>query len=289
MQIRRFLGQLGKELRDDDLPDVAAMLAYYAVIALFPMVVFVASLALLVIDPGTVHQGVQMATEATPPAVRELIEARVMALMHANHAGFAAGGLALALWGASRGAVALGTALDEVYDKHETRSWLRRQLTAIIVTVVVALIAVIALGLLVVGPTIGHWIADRFGLGGAFDTVWGIARWIGAGVLVMLVWAIAYRFLPDTDAPFHVFTPGAFIGVVAWLGASALFALYLDHFGSYETTYGALGTAIIFLLWLWISNLALLLGAEIDGVLADVRNEHSDAAAQLSNEHARAT
>jgi membrane protein len=146
----------------------------------------------------------------------------------------------------------------------------------------VAIMVVIALALLVGGPVAGHFIADRFGLGAAFDVAWGIGRWIGAGVLVMLVWAILYKFLPNTNAPFRIFTPGAVVGVLLWLGISRLFGVYLDYFNSYEATYGALGAGIIFLTWLWLSNIAILFGAEINDVLADFRKHESSAAAQLA-------
>ena len=99
----------------------------------------------------------------------------------------------------------------------------------------------------------------------------------------MVVWAVLYKFLPNTDAPFRIFTPGAVVGVLLWLGISALFGVYLDHFDSYEATYGALGAAIIFLTWLWLSNIALLFGAEVNDVLADLRKDRSGAAAQLAD------
>jgi len=91
--------------------------------------------------------------------------------------------------------------------------------------------------------------------------------------------------LPNTDAPFRVFTPGAIAGVALWLGLSYAFSLYLGHFNSYEATYGALGSAIIFLTWLWLSNIALLFGAEINDILADLRAHKSEAAAKLANPH----
>jgi len=115
--------------------------------------------------------------------------------------------------------------------------------------------------------------------------VWNIGRWIGAGVLVMVVWAMLYKVLPNTDAPFRIFTPGAVVGVALWLGISYAFGVYLDHFNSYEATYGALGGAIIFLTWLWLSNVALLFGAEINDVLADLRKDSSAAARQLADTH----
>lgn len=283
MQVRRFFKQLGTAVYNDNITDSAAMMAYYAVMALFPMIVFVGSLALLVLPETTVMQGVNMAAEALPPSVRSLLVERVHALIETNSAGFAIVGAVVALWGASRGASGLTTALGTIYTKPETRSWLRRQLIAVVMTIAIAVLVVVALSLLIIGPTLGHWATDSFGLGGSFDTLWNVARWVGAGLLVMLVWALAYKYLPNTDAPLHIFTPGAVIGVVVWLGLSALFGLYLKHFNSFNATYGTLGGAIIFLLWLWLSNIVLLVGAEINDVIADLRAPQSEAAAKLAD------
>jgi membrane protein len=283
MQVKRFAKQFAHEFLNDNVQDVGAMMAYYAVLALFPMIVFVLSLALLVIPDDTVRQGLDMATATLPLSVRDVISTRVDALLDASGAGFAILGAALALWGASRGAVSMMGALNTIFNKKETRSWVRRQLIAIAVTLAVAVLAVLALGLLVVGPIVGHWFADRFGLGNAFDVAWGIGRWLGAGVLIMVVWAVCYKFLPNTDAPFRIFTPGAALGVLLWLGISALFGLYIGNFSNYEATYGALGGAIIFLTWLWLSNVALLVGAEINDVIADIKAPHDAGAAQLAD------
>lgn len=284
MRIKAFVRQLGTELVDDGVTDVGAMMAYYAVMALFPMLVFVMSLALLVLDADTVRLGADMALKAAPASARELIMTRIDALITAAHPGFAVVGGALALWGASRGAVSMMTALNAIYDKQETRSWIKRQLIAVAITLGVAVLVVLALGLLVAGPYVGHLLADRFGLGSAFDIAWGVGRWIGAGVLVMIVWALCYKFLADTDAPFRIFTPGAIAGVLLWLGISALFGIYLGHFNSYEATYGTLGGAIIFLTWLWLSNVAILFGAELNDVIADFRRREDPGAAKLAHE-----
>jgi membrane protein len=284
MQVKRFAKQFAHEIVNDNITDVGAMMAYYAVMALFPMLVFVLSLALLIIPSDTVRQGLDMATATLPPSVRDVLAGRVEQLLSASGAHFAIIGAALALWGASRGAVSLMGALNTIFNKKETRSWVRRQLIAIAVTLVVAVLAVIALGLLIIGPVAGGWVASHLGLEGAFATAWDVGRWVGAGILVMLVWAICYKFLANTDAPFRIFTPGAFIGVLIWLGISALFGLYLTHFNSYEATYGTLGGAIIFLTWLWFSNIALMVGAEINDVLADIKSPHDAAAAQLADE-----
>src|SRR5581483_9404584 len=110
-----------------------------------------------------------------------------------------------------------------------------------------------ALGLLVIGPLVGHWIVDRFGLGGVFDWLWAIGHWVGAGLLVLFVWAALFKFLPNTHKPFRLFSIGAVSGVLIWLAISFGFGFYLSHFNSYSNTYGALGGGIIFLTWLWLS------------------------------------
>jgi membrane protein len=284
-KVRRFFVQLYHELLNDNIADIGAMMAYYAILSLFPMMVFVVTLALLVLPDDTVLQGLAMATQAMPSAPAEVLTAQVTALMKSAHAGFAIGGAALALWGASRGASSLMGALNAMFNKRETRPWWQRQVIAIAVTLGVAILVVVALALLVVGPAAGHWLTGRFGLTDAFDLTWNIGRWVGAGLLLMVVWAILYKFLPNTKAPFRIFTPGAIVGVALWLGISYGFGVYLGHFNSYAVTYGALGGGIIFLTWLWLSNIALLFGAEINDVLADLRKDKSPAAAELANKN----
>jgi membrane protein len=248
-----FLRRLVVSIVDDDVTDLGAMMAYYAVLSLFPMLVFIVTMALLVIDPATIHEGVLIATRALPESGRQLISEQVTNFINAS----------------------LGGALDRIMKRTETRPWWRRQLIAIAVTASVALMVVVALGLLVLGPSIGSYLGDV--LGGAWEVAWEIGRWIGAGFLVMLVWAIAYYFLPDSKAPFRLFSIGSFVGIAMWIAVSLGFNYYLTRFGSYETTYGALGGAIVFLTWLWLSNIALLVGAEVNAVLGRMRRERAEA------------
>jgi membrane protein len=269
----RFVKRLGKDALADSIDDVGAMMAYYAVLALFPMLIFVVVIGLLALPEQVIAQGMSMALRAVPRTSQPLVTEQLTKLIANAQTGFAIGTAAFALWGASRGAVALGNALNRMFNIEDTRSWIRRQLTALAVTIGLALLLVCALALLVVGPIAGHWIADRFGLGPAFDIGWSIGRWIGAGVLVMVVWAVIYRFLPDTRMKFRVFSAGAFVGVFLWLAISWLFGVYLDRFANYQSTYGTLGSGIAFLTWLWLSNISLLLGAEINDVFAALHCE----------------
>jgi membrane protein len=267
----RFAKLLVHELLHDNLVDNGAMMAYYAILALFPMLVFVVTVGLLVLPETTLLQGLDMATQAMPPASRQLITDQVIALMKSAHAGFAVGGAVLALWGASRGINSLMGALNAMFNTVETRPWWKRQVIAVSMTLSMTLIVIAALGLLVVGPLVGHWIVDRFGLGGVFDWLWAIGHWVGAGLLVLFVWAALYKFLPNTDKPFRLFSIGAVSAVTLWLAISFGFGFYLSHFNSYSNTYGALGGGIIFLTWLWLSAIALLFGAEINDVIDHMR------------------
>ncbi len=279
---RAFLRTFRKEAAADRIGDVAAMMTYYAVFALFPMMIFVVTIALMVVPQSTIDEGLAMAARAMPTDVAQILADQSKRMAEAAGAGFALGSLVLALWGASRGASALMSALNDLFDKKETRSFLKRQAVAIGTTLLVSALLVVAMGLITAGPAVGHAIADYFGLGAAFDVFWGIARWAAAAVLVMLVWAILYKLLPDTDAPFRIFTPGAAIGVALWFGVTQLFALYLDNFASYEKTYGTVAVVIVFLTWMWLSNVALLVGAEVNDVLAEMRKDESPAAAKLA-------
>ncbi len=272
--MRIFLHKLARSVVRDAIDDVGAMMAYYAILANFPMLLCVVTLAALVLPEDTIAAGVNVALEAAPSAARSLVESQIDNLTQQARAGLAVATVILAVGGASRGATGLMLALNRLFGRVETRSWLRRQAIAIAVTVGLAVLLAIAVGLLVVGPILGDFLANRLGLGRVFEMGWTVGRWMIAALLVMVVWALAFRFLPDTDAPFRIFTPGAVVGVVLWLVISRLFAFSLDHFAGFGSIYGALGSAVILLTWLWLSSMSLLLAAEINAVLAEQRAEH---------------
>ena len=269
MRAVAFIKELVHQVVSHDIDDAAAMLAYYAVLAMFPMLIFVVALVVSIFPASALLEGFDLATRTVPHAIRELLREQIVKLSDSEASGIVAiAGAAVALWGASRAAVAAMRAMARITGERDTRSWIRRQLVAIAVTLGVAVLVVAAIAVLVVGPIAGHWVADRFALGDAFDLGWSIGRWIGAGLLVLLVWAIAYRVLPPAPQPFRLFTPGAVIGVALWLAISWLFQLYVSTLGAYAVTYGAAGTVVILLTWIWLTNMAFLLGAEINAVAA---------------------
>jgi membrane protein len=275
--LRRILRQTWKGIDKHRVTDLAAMLTYYAIFALFPFAIFTVTLTLLFMPADVLHDAFELMAITLPGPVSQLAIEHLSRMEQAAAGGFAIGAAALAVWGASRGAVALQTALNQIHEVKETRPWWKVQLIAIATTIGVSILILVALALLLVGPTVGRTLAERFYLGQVFDVAWTVGRWIGAALIMMLVWACLYYFLPDIRRRFRWVTPGAIAGVVLWLAASRGFILYVDNFASYDKSYGALGTIIVFLTWLWISSLALLIGGEIDDAIDELRKEKEPA------------
>jgi membrane protein len=259
-----------KEFKDDDLTDWAAALTYYAILSLFPALIALVSIVGLVGDPATVTRVLlDIVGKLSPTAVdsmREPIEE-----ITANRGGAGIGlivGLAAALWSASNYVGAFIRADNAIYEVEEGRPfWKLRPLQMVVTLVLVLLVAIVALALIVSGP-VAQAVGEAVGLGDTAITVWNIAKWPVLLLFVLLLIAILYHASPNVKLPgFRWITPGSVLAVLAWIVASALFAIYVSNFGSYDKTYGSLAGVIVFLLWLWITNIAILLGAELNAEL----------------------
>lgn len=262
------------------------MLTYYAIFSLFPFVLSLVTLTLLILPTQVLDQAFRMVAFALPASVGAFALDQLHHFETAAASGFAIFGFVIAMWSASRGVSGLSTALNNIAEVQETRSWVRLQLVAIGTTLLVSGLVVIAFSLLLFGPLIGHFLMDRFGLGSLFDWAYSVGRWVGAAALILIVRACLFYFLPNTKTrSFPVFTPGAVIGTAAWLAASRLLILYTDNFGNYDKTYGTLGGVIVFMTWLWISCFTLLIGGEIDDAIDVVRRfKHDGSSAEPTKE-----
>lgn len=242
-----------KEFSDDQCTDLAAALTYYAVLSLFPALVAVISLLGIIDDLG-------------PASAVETLRGPIESISTSSAAGF---GLVLgilgALWSASGYVGAFGRAMNRVYEIDEGRPfWKLRPLQLLITLVALALVVLVGVALVVSGP-VAEAVGNAIGLGSAAVTAWQIAKWPVLVLIVVLIVAILYYATPNVKQPkFRWMSMGAFIAIVVWVVASVAFAFYVSTFGSYSQTYGALAGVIVFLLWLWITNLALLFGAEFD-------------------------
>jgi membrane protein len=257
--------------RADNLTDRAAALTYYGLLSLFPAVIAVVSVVGLVGDPATTTRKVtDVITEIGPESAAETFAGPVESIAtHQGTAGVAfVLGIAVALWSASGYVGAFMRASNAIYEEEEERPfWKLRPLQIAITLAMVVLTALLALGLVVSGPLVGA-IANAVGLGSTAVTLWNILRWPAMAAIFIGMVSLLYYTAPDAELRgFRYVTPGSAVAIVAWAAASAAFALYVANFGSYDKTYGTLGGLIALLVWLWISNLAILFGAELNAVL----------------------
>ena len=258
--------------RTHGMTDWGASLTYYMVMSLFPGLLVGVSMLGLVGEQSLISDSTKYLSDAGAP--REVVDAvgkSLESLIETSgaKAGFAlALGLLLGINGASGAFGAAGRALNVVFAADEDRSFVRRKLVDIAWTLVVILLAVVALVSVFLGGTVAKDLFGTIGLGDTAATVWIYARWLVALAAMLLTFAIVYAFAPDVvHRRFRWISPGAALGVLIWLAASALFFLYVGNFSNYGATYGAFAGAVILLLWLYISSLAFLLGAELNGTI----------------------
>jgi membrane protein len=268
------------ELSRDQCTDLAAPLTYYAVLSVFPALLALVSLL------GLFGQG-ESTTAALLDIVRRLGQGHVAGpleqIMSARGAGRAlVVGIAGAIWSASGYVGGFGRAMNRIYQVDEGRPiWKLRPVVLLITVGLIVMAALVLLGLAVSGP-VAQAIGDAVGLGDQSVTAWKILKWPVMLVVVAMV-AVLYHATPNVRQPrFRWVSVGAAVAIVVWIMASLGFGFYVSHFGSYNKTYGSLAGVIVFLLWLWITNLALLFGAEVDAEFERARELQAGIEAERS-------
>lgn len=260
-----------REFSRDECTDLAAALTYYAVLAVFPAAIALISLVGLIGQgPRTVQTLIGVLQQAGAGSVVDAVKGPLLSLASAPRAaGFAfVIGLASALWSASGYVGAFGRAMNRMYGIREGRPvWKLRPLQLVVTLLSLLLAAAVALSLVLTGPA-AEAVGNAIGLGSTAVLVWNIAKWPVLLLVVVLVVALLYYATPNIQQPkFRWISVGALLAIVTWIVASALFGFYVSSFSSYNKTYGTLAGVVVFLLWLWITNLALLFGAELDSEL----------------------
>jgi membrane protein len=265
----RILKRTVSQFTEDKLPTWAAALTYYGVLSIFPMLLALVSILGVVGTSATQPLISNLATVAPGPA-KEILTSSLNGLAAAKGASTLAliVGLAAAIWSASGYIGAFMDAANAVWDAPEGRPiWKRIPLRLAVTVVLLILLVASALAVVLTGP-LARSVGDLVGLGGTFVTVWGIAKWPVLVLVVALMISLLYWAGPNVKQPgFPWITPGGLLAVVLWIVASLLFALYVANFASYNKVYGSLGGVIVFLIWLWITNLIILLGAEFNSEL----------------------
>ncbi|MCX5254737.1 YihY/virulence factor BrkB family protein [Streptomyces canus] len=258
-----------KEFKKDELTDRAAALTYYGILALFPALLALISL-LGIVGQSATQQVLDNIQKLAPGAARDVLSNAVKQMQ--GNAGIgsimAIVGLVLAVWSASGYVAAFIRSANAVYDIPEGRPVWKVLPVRVGVTAVLMVLAVISAVIVVFTGGLAREVGTALGVGDTFLTVWSIAKWPVLVLLVTVMIAILYWATPNARVRgFRWITPGSFLALLIWMIASAGFALYVANFASYNKTYGTFAGVIIFLVWLWITNLAILLGLEFDAEL----------------------
>jgi membrane protein len=258
-----------KQYSQDNISDWAAALTYYGVLSIFPGVLVLVSLLGMLSSNGqaTVQDAVHQL--APNPQLQSLVNTVLTQVKDPGTAGFAAIiGIVAAFWSASGYIAAFMRASNAIYDVPEGRPIWKTLPIRVGVTAVVGIMLVLSAAIVIFTGQIAQVVGDKIGLGSAAVTTWNIAKWPVLLILVSLMFALLYWASPNAKTGgFRWLSPGGIFAVVLWLIASAAFAIYLANFANYNKTYGTLGGVIAFLVWMWITNIAIMLGAELDAEL----------------------
>jgi len=263
-------GNALREFLDDECTDLAAALVYYTVLALFPAIIAALSLLGLVGQgDSTVTATLDILKSVAGSDIADTLKPVIESLSTSSGAGVAFFiGLAGALWSASGYVNAFSRAMNRIYEVGEGRPFWKLRPVMLLVTLVALVLVVVAALILVVSGPVAEAIGSAIGLGSTAVTVWGIAKWPVLLAIVIFIVSVLYWATPNVKQPkFRWVSVGALVAIVLWVLASVAFGFYVGNFGSYNKTYGSLAGVIVFLLWLWITNLALLFGAEVDAEL----------------------
>jgi membrane protein len=273
----RALKATVQEFQRDDALGIAAQLAYYLILALFPFILVLVSLLGTFGSEELASEVLAYFQRVMPEQAYEIIRDYTASIISgkAEAPGLFTFGILFTIWAASGAFAALINALNRAYDVQETRPFWKVRGIAILMMLGLSVLVLIGVLLLVLGPQIGTAIANVFGLEETFLLVWDIARWPAALFFMIFTVALLYYFAPDVDQPFRWITPGGLIGVLLWVLASVAFNFYVSNFGSYNKTYGSIGAVIVLLLYLYISSLTILFGATLNATLVRMKEEIS--------------
>jgi membrane protein len=260
---RELLTRTAKETSEDNGLGLAAQLAYYFFLALFPTILALLALASFFPIHNLTDQVANALGRFAPPEVLSLLREQMTNLSQGEHGGMLSVGFLGALWSSSAALVAVIDALNRAYDIEEGRPWWKVRLTAIGLTIGLAVFVLAAFTLVVAGPQLAEGVASRFGLGAAFAWSWKILQWPIVFALVAFAIGLVYYFAPDAEQEWVWVSPGALTATVLWLVASLAFRFYVMNFGAYQESYGAIGAVIVLMLWFYISGLAIIVGAEM--------------------------
>lgn len=269
-----FLVRLQRGIAHDDCMGMAAQIAFYNVLGLFPLMIFLLNL----IGLFPLGQALQvklleeLGTQMPPEAARYVADT-VLGLLPAGNKGLFGLGLVASLWGASMATGALITTINRAYNIRPRRNLLKQKILSIWLTLVLAVLWLLAFVIVLVGPRVTQGVFETLHIASETNTFWTSVRLPMASVLTLVSLSILYYIAPEAKQRFRWILPGAITGTLLWMGASSGFRVFLRNFNNYDMTYGSIAGLVILMVWFWLSGLVFLLGAEINSLMKRIDEE----------------
>jgi membrane protein len=273
-----------REVLADDCLGLAAQLAYYFFLALFPALLFLVAIVSFVPVAGLLDAITTNLARVAPSEVLSIIQDQILKIAHEKNGGLLTLGMLGTIWSTSAGLDAIISTMNQAYDIQEGRPWWKVKLIALGLTVTLALFIVISFTLVLVGPTLAGKVAAWAHLGPAFAWTWTIVQWPIVFLLVTLAVALIYYYAPDAVQEWIWITPGSLLATTLWLVISLAFKFYVAHFAAYNATYGAIGGVIVLMLWFYLSALAVLVGAELNAEIEHASPDGKDPGEKVAGE-----
>ena len=261
---RELIRRTVKDSIADDAFGLAAQLAYYFFLSLFPALLAMVALASFFPLYNFTDNLIAALAPVAPAAVLQVLKDQLSKLSNGDHAGVFSIGVLMAIWSSSAAMVSIIEAMNRAYDITESRPWWRVRLTAIFLTVGLAFFILTSFTLVLAGPQIADYLGQHLGFAPAFTMAWKIFQWPIAFLLVSTGFGLVYYYAPDAEQEWVWITPGAVVATVLWILFSLAFRVYVVNFGDYEEAYGTLGAIILTLLWFYITGFVMVIGAELN-------------------------
>jgi membrane protein len=257
-----LLKKLWHRIAEDDLPGLSAQLAYFFLLSLFPLLIFL--FTLLPYLPIH-HQDILVTIRGFAPAeAMDLIEKNLMDILKHRHGGLLSIGVIGTIWSASNGLSAIVTAFNKAYNVKESRSFIVSRAMAVLLTIGMIVVIIVAIVLPVFGKGIGLFLFSKFGFSNQFLNLWNALRWVISAVILFLIFTALYWIAPNIKLKCRSVFPGAGFSTVGWIVSSFALSFYVGNFGHYSIAYGSIGAIIVLMIWLYITAFIIILGGEIN-------------------------
>ncbi|MDQ0155566.1 YihY/virulence factor BrkB family protein [Robertmurraya andreesenii] len=268
----RALLMLVKRIWEDDIFGLAAQLAYFFLLSLFPLLIVLVSLIPYL--PIKQEEMLWVVADFAPGQTMAFIETNLNEIMSHQNGTLLSFGILATIWSASNGMNALIRALNKAYEVKESRSFVVARGMAILFTFALVFVFLVALLLPVFGKQIGMFLFAKLGLSSQFLAFWNMVRWLMSALIIYLVFLAVYWIAPNKKFKCIEASPGAFFATVSWLVVSFGFSYYVSNFGNYSAMYGSIGAVIVLLIWFYLTGVTILLGGEINALASQLKNEN---------------